>query len=112
MDDILVNQMVSGESPGLHPIREYSTLPIYATVQYFCSVQVCHERLSFGWIYCCKKYNICKKPENGSFETAATILTGGTTAIYLLNISKLKAVDDILINGASGGVWLHYNRQK
>ena len=104
MDDILVNQMVSGESPGLHPIREYSTLPIYATVQYFCSVQVCHKRRSFGEIYCCKKENIYKKPENVYFETAATILTGGTTATYLLNKSKLKAGDDILINVTSGGV--------
>jgi NADPH:quinone reductase-like Zn-dependent oxidoreductase len=31
-------------------------------------------------------------------------LTGGTTAIYLLNKSKVKAGDDILINEASGGV--------
>lgn len=51
-----------------------------------------------------KKEIICKKPENVSFETAAAILTGGTTAIYLLNKSKVKAGDEILINGASGGV--------
>jgi NADPH:quinone reductase-like Zn-dependent oxidoreductase len=51
-----------------------------------------------------KKETICKKPENVSFETAAAILTGGTTATYLLNKSKVKAGDEILINGASGGV--------
>jgi NADPH:quinone reductase-like Zn-dependent oxidoreductase len=51
-----------------------------------------------------KKASIYKKPENVSFETAAAILTGGTTATYLLNKSKVKAGDEILINGASGGV--------
>ena len=51
-----------------------------------------------------KKEIIYKKPANVSFETAAAILTGGTTAIYLLNKAKVKAGDEILINGASGGV--------
>jgi NADPH:quinone reductase-like Zn-dependent oxidoreductase len=51
-----------------------------------------------------KKETIYKKPENVSFETAAAILTGGTTATYLLSKSKVKAGDEILINGASGGV--------
>ena len=51
-----------------------------------------------------KKETIYKKPENISFETAAAILTGTTTATYLLNQSKVKSGDEILINGASGGV--------
>lgn len=51
-----------------------------------------------------KKEMIYKKPENVSFETASAILTGGTTANYLLNKSKVKTGDEILINGASGGV--------
>lgn len=51
-----------------------------------------------------KKETIFKKPENVSFETAAAILTGGTTATYLMHTSKVKAGDSILINGASGGV--------
>jgi NADPH:quinone reductase-like Zn-dependent oxidoreductase len=51
-----------------------------------------------------KKDSIYKKPENVSFETAAAILTGGTTATFLLNTAKVKAGDEILINGASGGV--------
>lgn len=53
-----------------------------------------------------KKEIICKKPNHVSFETAAAMLTGGTTAIYLLNKSKVKSGDKILINGASGGVGL------
>lgn len=51
-----------------------------------------------------KKETIYKKPENVSFEVAAAILTGGTTATYLLNKSKVKTGDSLLINGASGGV--------
>ncbi|MBK8622327.1 MAG: NAD(P)-dependent alcohol dehydrogenase [Saprospiraceae bacterium] len=51
-----------------------------------------------------KTESICKKPKNVSFETAAAILTGGTTAIFLLNKAKIKAGDEVLINGASGGV--------
>lgn len=51
-----------------------------------------------------KKETIYTKPENVSFETASAILTGGTTANYLLNKSKVKTGDEILINGASGGV--------
>lgn len=51
-----------------------------------------------------KKETIYKKPSNVSFETAAAILTGGTTATYLLNKAKVKTGDEILINGASGGV--------
>jgi NADPH:quinone reductase-like Zn-dependent oxidoreductase len=51
-----------------------------------------------------KSQTIYKKPENVSFETAAAILTGGTTATYLLNKAKVKAGDALLINGASGGV--------
>ena len=51
-----------------------------------------------------KKENIYSKPNNVSFETASAILTGATTAIFLLDKSKAKSGDHILINGASGGV--------
>lgn len=51
-----------------------------------------------------KRETIYNKPNNVSFETAAAILTGATTATFLLNKSKAKSGDDILINGASGGV--------
>lgn len=51
-----------------------------------------------------KKETIYSKPENVSFETASAILTGATTATFLLDKSKAKSGDEILINGASGGV--------
>ena len=51
-----------------------------------------------------KKENIYSKPNNVSFETASAILTGTTTAIFLLDKSKAKSGDHILINGASGNV--------
>lgn len=51
-----------------------------------------------------KKETIYRKPENVSFETAAAFLTGATTAHFLLNKSKIKSGDELLINGASGGV--------
>lgn len=51
-----------------------------------------------------KEANICKKPADISFETAAAAVTTGVTALYLLNKSKLKSGDTLLINGASGGV--------
>lgn len=51
-----------------------------------------------------KKETIYKKPDNVTFETASAILTGATTATILLNKSKVKSEDEILINGASGGV--------
>jgi NADPH:quinone reductase-like Zn-dependent oxidoreductase len=47
---------------------------------------------------------ICKMPENASFDAAAAILTAGTTAIHLLDKSRIKAGDELLINGASGAV--------
>lgn len=51
-----------------------------------------------------KKETIFKKPVTVSFETAAAVLTGATTAIHLLDKANVKAGDSILINGASGGV--------
>lgn len=44
------------------------------------------------------------KPTNLTFEEAASISFGGTTAIDVLRRAKLKAGDRILIVGASGGV--------
>lgn len=51
-----------------------------------------------------KQDTIYQKPENVSYETAAAILTGTTTALTILEKSNAKAGDYILINGASGGV--------
>lgn len=51
-----------------------------------------------------KEANICKKPQAISFETAAASVTSGVTALYLLEKSGAKSGDNLLINGASGGV--------
>ncbi len=51
-----------------------------------------------------KENLIFKKPETVSFETAAAAVTSGVTALYLLEKSKVKSGDHLLINGASGGV--------
>ncbi len=51
-----------------------------------------------------KETNIYKKPATVSFETAAAAVTSGVTALYLLEKSNLKSGDNLLINGASGGV--------
>jgi NADPH:quinone reductase-like Zn-dependent oxidoreductase len=51
-----------------------------------------------------KETNICKKPAAISFETAAAAVTSGVTALYLLDKSNLKSGNNLLINGASGGV--------
>lgn len=48
---------------------------------------------------------LVKKPENISFEEAAAIPFGGTTAYdFLVNKAKLKAGERLMINGASGSV--------
>lgn len=47
--------------------------------------------------------NVVHKPENISFEEAAAISFGGTTAYdFLVNKAQLKAGEQVLINGASG----------
>lgn len=51
-----------------------------------------------------KEANIYEKPAAISFETAAAAVTSGVTALYLLDKSNLKSGDELLINGASGGV--------
>lgn len=47
-----------------------------------------------------------KKPENASFEEAAAIIFGGTTALYFLEKAGIKQLDkpNILIYGATGSV--------
>lgn len=48
---------------------------------------------------------VVRKPENLSFEDAAAIPLGGTTAYdFLINKGKLRAGERVLINGASGSV--------
>lgn len=60
--------------------------------------------------YACRpeKGAIAKKPENISFEQAATIPYGALTALYFLrDIAKMKSGQRILIKGASGGVGVY-----
>ena len=56
--------------------------------------------------YACIKENaaITVMPENLSFEEAASIPFGASTALYFLNMANLKPDESILINGASGSV--------
>ncbi|MGJ8527941.1 NAD(P)-dependent alcohol dehydrogenase [Maritalea sp.] len=50
-------------------------------------------------------FPIAHKPENLSFDQAAAIPFGGTTALYFLyDKAKIAAGDRVLINGASGAV--------
>jgi NADPH:quinone reductase-like Zn-dependent oxidoreductase len=56
--------------------------------------------------YACIKENeaITQMPENLSFEEAAGIPFGASTALYFLNMANLKSGQSMLINGASGSV--------
>lgn len=50
--------------------------------------------------------NVCLKPDNLSFEQAATLPTTAGTALAALKKAKIKPGEHVLINGASGGVGL------
>jgi NADPH:quinone reductase-like Zn-dependent oxidoreductase len=56
--------------------------------------------------YCVLSENgpVAHKPENLSFEEAAALSFGGSTALHFLRKSNIKAGENILIIGASGGV--------
>ncbi|HUF12145.1 MAG TPA: NAD(P)-dependent alcohol dehydrogenase [Longimicrobiales bacterium] len=47
---------------------------------------------------------IARKPANLSFEEAAALSFGGTTALHFLRKAKLQSGERVLVNGASGGV--------
>lgn len=47
---------------------------------------------------------VCKKPENISFEEAASIPLAGLTALQSLEYAGIKADDKVLIHAGSGGV--------
>jgi len=47
---------------------------------------------------------IVRKPQNLSFEQAAALSFGGTTALDFLRRGNVKAGDRLLVNGASGAV--------
>lgn len=56
--------------------------------------------------YVCVKEDaaIALKPDGVSFEHAAALCFGGTTALHFFREGKLKAGERVLINGAAGGV--------
>jgi NADPH:quinone reductase-like Zn-dependent oxidoreductase len=56
--------------------------------------------------YACIKDSaaITQMPENLSFEEAASIPFGASTALYFLKMANLKSDQSVLINGASGSV--------
>jgi len=47
---------------------------------------------------------IAHKPSNLTFEEAAALSFGGTTALYFLRESDIQHGERVLVNGASGGV--------
>ena len=47
---------------------------------------------------------VARKPENLSFEEAASLSFGGSTALHYLRKANIEAGDKILVIGASGGV--------
>jgi NADPH:quinone reductase-like Zn-dependent oxidoreductase len=47
---------------------------------------------------------VALKPPNLSFEEAATLSFGGTTALHFLRKAHLQKGEKVLVNGASGGV--------
>jgi NADPH:quinone reductase-like Zn-dependent oxidoreductase len=56
--------------------------------------------------YRCMKEDdpIALKPENLSYDEAATLSFGGTTALNFLRLGKIQKGESVLVNGASGGV--------
>lgn len=71
------------------------------TVLAFLGVRMgCHAE------YVCVKQDaaIALKPDNLSFEEAAALCFGGTTALHFFRQAKLKPGDRVLINGAAGAV--------
>lgn len=53
---------------------------------------------------CCREKDLCPKPTNLSFEEAATVPVAGATALGAVRAAKIKAGEQVLIYGASGGV--------
>ncbi|MES3035304.1 MAG: NAD(P)-dependent alcohol dehydrogenase [Gemmatimonadota bacterium] len=56
--------------------------------------------------YCCRRAHgvIVRKPATLSYETAAALAFGGTTALDFFRRAALRPSDRVLINGASGAV--------
>ena len=53
---------------------------------------------------CCAEKDICLKPVNITFEEAAAIPVAAPTALGAIKAANIKADEQVLISGASGGV--------
>jgi NADPH:quinone reductase-like Zn-dependent oxidoreductase len=53
---------------------------------------------------CLPETYLLRKPENLTYEEAATIPTGGVNGLHFLDAAKIRAGEKILINGAGGSI--------
>lgn len=52
-------------------------------------------------------YTIIAMPENMSFADAAAVPLGGLNALHFMRLAKIKAGEQVLINGAGGSIGAH-----
>ncbi|MBE3007652.1 NAD(P)-dependent alcohol dehydrogenase [Microbispora sp. NEAU-D428] len=61
-------------------------------------------RGGFAEYVCVRESELARKPENLSFEQAAAVPMAAVTALMALDQGGVQAGNDVLVNGASGGV--------
>jgi NADPH:quinone reductase-like Zn-dependent oxidoreductase len=52
-------------------------------------------------------FAIIEKPKNMGFTEAAAVPLGGWNALHFMNLARLEAGDEVLINGAGGSIGCH-----
>jgi len=58
----------------------------------------------FAEYVCVREGALARKPENLSFEQAAAVPMAAVTALIALDLGRVQAGHEVLVNGASGGV--------